>query len=80
MKKKPSFILLLLLLPFLIQAQTVLLHEKVDTTYRKTNYGVNSKHFLHSYFAFGFLFDSPQQRDVTKFGATNNFSIGLRYN
>jgi len=60
-----------------LYAQTVLMNEnKPDTTYTPTKFGVNSKHFFHSFLAFGFVFGEEQ---VTKFGGTNALTLGLRY-
>jgi len=75
--KKYIFIVLVFY-SVLAQTQTVLMEEHVDSVYSKTKFGVNSKHFLHSYFSFGFMFDGKES-DVTKFGGTNNLSLGLRY-
>jgi len=64
---------------FLAQSQTVLMQEKVDSVYHKRKFGVNSTHFVHPFFTFGFLFDVSNKRDVTDFGSTNSFSFGIRY-
>ncbi len=76
--KKLILILFLLIIGHL-EAQTVLMEESVDSVYQKSKFGVNSTHFLHPYFTFGFLFDSSDDRDVSNFGSSNSFSFGLRY-
>ena len=75
---KKYILIAFVFLSILAQAQTVLMEEQVDSIYVKSVFGVNSQHFLHSYFSFGFMFDGYES-DVTKFGGTNNLSIGLRY-
>lgn len=60
-------------------SQTVLMQESVDSVYYKRKFGVNSIHFVHPYFTFGFLFDTGNNKDVTDFGSTNSFSFGVRY-
>ena len=76
---KKNLLILMVLSSFLIQAQTVLLHENVDTTYQKNIFGVNSKHFIHFYYSFGFIFDPIEESDVTKFGGSCSSVFGLRY-
>ena len=76
--KKILFVLFLITIGSL-QAQTVLMQESVDSVYQKNKFGVNSTHFVHTYFTFGFLFDSSNNKDVTNFGSSNSFSFGLRY-
>jgi len=66
----------LLLIGIAVQAQTVLLEEKVDSVYKKSSYGINSTHYVHMYIDFGFVFGAEE---VTKFGNTNSFGLGMRY-
>ena len=75
---------LLLILCFVILkfgfTQTVLLEEKVDSVYPTSKFGINSKHFFHSYVGYAFVFDKNSSSiEKTKFWGTQNFSLGLRY-
>ena len=73
---KKYLLVFVVFMSFGLFAQTVLMEEKVDSVYQKTSFGVNGKHFVHMYWSFGFVF-GPEQ--VTKFGNTNLFGMGVRY-
>ena len=80
-KMKRFLLLILTFSYFFTQAQTVLLHQEVDSVYKKTSFGVNSKHYVHTYLSFAFLFDAygSGESDITKFGGSHSFALGLRY-
>ena len=73
---KRYFLILIIFSGLSVSAQTVLMQEKVDSVYQEIKFGVNSKHFVHTYISFGFVFG---EEEVTKFGNTNTFGFGLRY-
>jgi hypothetical protein len=63
----------------MLWSQDVLLSETVDSTYKSSSFGPNSRHFIHVYCNFGFVFgETGQKAVVTKFGS-NNIGLGLRY-
>lgn len=72
-----SIALLLLKLSF---SQTVLMHEKVDSVYKTSDYGINSKYYLNTYMSYGFIFDkSSTNVEKTKFWGTQSIAYGLRF-
>lgn len=61
-------------------SQTVLMHEKVDSVYKTSSYGINSKNYLHTYMSYGFVFDKNSKTiEETKFWGTQCLAFGLRY-
>ena len=73
---KKYLLVFVVFVSFGLSAQTVLMEEKVDSVYEKSSFGVNSTHYFHMYWTFGFVFGTEQ---VTKFGNTNSWSMGFRY-
>ena len=57
-------------------SQTVLMQEVVDSCYSRQQFGVNSKHFAHVYWAWGVTFGKDL---VTKPIKTNMLIVGIRY-
>ncbi len=62
-----------------IQAQEVVMEERVSETYPKSIFGQNRTHFVHSYFSLGFILgDTEQSFSNTKFGS-GSLGFGIRY-
>ncbi len=60
------------------QAQTVLMEE--DSYYEKPSFGLNYRHYVHSYIGIDFFSVNPIEEQLSiKYGLSRTFSFGYRY-